>query len=149
MYSETGYIDVDDGVAVRTHAIACNLFGHSYVQYYPAMAKHPVDPELNIWFPKLYDNPEWQNSLSDDGETLREVSKRNNAEHFEGFLKRYRAGEEIFKRIVFAHERDSSGVAMYRFKGLFVIDAEASIRSGIVTYRRKAKRVKTYGPGRR
>ena len=148
MYIETGYIDADDDVAFRTHAEACNLFGHSYKQWYRAMAKHPVDPELTIWFPKLYDDPEWQNTLSDGGETLREVSKRNNAEHFNGFLKAYREGKDIFKRIVFAHERDPSGAAMYRFKGLFVIDAEASIRSGIATYRRKAKRVKTYAPNR-
>ena len=40
MYVETGHIDVDDDVAVRTHAKACNLFGHSYKQYFPAMAKH-------------------------------------------------------------------------------------------------------------
>lgn len=146
MYFETGHIDVDDDVAVRTHAKACNLFGHSYRQYFPAMAKHPVDPELTIWFPKLYDNPEWENSLSESGEFLREVSKRNNAEHFNGFLKAYREENDIFKRIVFAHERDSSGALMYRFKGLYVIDAEASIRNQVVTYRRYAKRVKTYAP---
>ena len=148
MYVETGHIDVDDGVAVRTHAKACNLFGHSYKQYYPAMAKHPVDPELTIWFPKLYPNPEWQNSLSEDGETLREVSKRNNAEHFNSFLKAYREGKDIFKRIVFAHERDSAGAVMYRFKGLYVIDGEASIRTGVVTCRRQAKRVRTYAPSK-
>jgi hypothetical protein len=146
MYVETGYMDADDEVAFRTHADACNFFGHSYKQWFRAMAKHPVDSELTIWFPKLYDNPAWQNSISDDQETICERSKHNNAEHFNGFIARYREGKDIFKRLVFAHERDSSGATMYRFKGLYVIDAEASIRTGTVTYRRKAKRVKTYAP---
>lgn len=146
MYVETGYMDADDGVAFRTHAEACNCFGHSYKQWYKAMARHPVEPELNIWFPKLYDNAEWQNTISNDGEIIKERSRHNNAEHFAGFLKAYREGKDIFKRIVFAHERDYSGTALYRFKGLYVIDAEASIRTGTVTYRRKAKRVLTYAP---
>jgi hypothetical protein len=144
MYMETGYIDADSDVAFRTHAEACNRFGHTYKQFYRGMAKHPVDPELTIWFPKLYDNPDWDNSFDKDEEILRERSKHNNAEHFDGFLKAYYEGKNIFKRIVFAHERSSSGATMYRFKGLYVIDAQASIISGIVTYRRHAKRVKTY-----
>jgi hypothetical protein len=148
MYVETGYLDANDGVAFRTHAEACNCFGHSYKQWYKAMARHPADSELTIWFPKLYDNPDWDNFFSDEEETLREVSKRDNAEHFEGFLKAFREGKDIFKRIVFAHQRDSSGAAMYHFKGLYVIDAETSVHDRTVTYRRKTKRVKTYAPSR-
>ncbi|HKG12735.1 MAG TPA: hypothetical protein VKB12_05330 [Pyrinomonadaceae bacterium] len=148
MYVETGYMDVDDDVAFRTHAKVCNCFGHSYKQFYPGMARHPVETGLWIWFPKLYDNPEWQNSISEDEEIFYERSKNNNAEHFDGFLKAYRAEKDIFKRLVFAHERDSSGKLMYRFKGLYVIDAEESVRTGTVTYRRKAKRVKTYAPSK-
>jgi len=112
------------------------------------MAKHPVDPELNIWFPKLYNNPDWDNSFSDGEEILYERSKHDNAGHFDGFLNAYRREKDIFKRLVFAHERASSGALMYRFKGLYVIDAEESIRIRIVTYRRKSKRVKTYAPVR-
>ncbi len=77
MHVETVYMDVDDDVAFRTHAEACNRFGHSHKQWLKGMAKHPVEPELNIWFPKLYDNPDWDNSFSDDEEILRERSKRN------------------------------------------------------------------------
>lgn len=149
MYVKTGYMDADSDVAFHTHAEACNCFGYSYKQWYKAMARHPVESELTIWFPKLYDNPDWDNSFSEGEETLREVSKRNNAEHFAGFLKAYREEKDIFKRIVFAHERDSSGAFMYRFKGLYVIDAEASIRARTITYRRAAKRVTTYAPAKR
>ena len=148
MYVETGYIDANDDVAFRTHAEACNCFGHTYKQWFKAMAKHPVDPELNIWFPKLYNNPDWDNSFSDGEEILYERSKHDNAGHFDGFLNAYRREKDIFKRLVFAHERASSGALMYRFKGLYVIDAEESIRIRIVTYRRKSKRVKTYAPVR-
>lgn len=148
MYVETGYLDADDGVAFRTHAEACNCFGHSYKQWYKAMARHPVDPELTIWFPKLYENVDWQNTISDDGEIIRERSRNNNPEHFKGFLAAYREGKDIFKRLIFAHERDASGAMVYRFKGLYVIDAETSIRTETVTYRRRARRVKTYERGR-
>jgi hypothetical protein len=146
MYVETGYIDADDKVAFRIQAEACNCFGHSYKQWYRGIARHPVDPELSIWFPKLYENDDWQNSISDDGDTFYEYHKYNNAEHVKGLVEAYIEGRDIFKRLVFAHERDASGVAMYRFKGLYEADVETSISSGKVTYRRKTKRVKTYAP---
>jgi very-short-patch-repair endonuclease len=47
---EKGYMDSDEDVAFYRHADACNCFGHSYVQYQPALARHAIEKELTIWF---------------------------------------------------------------------------------------------------
>jgi hypothetical protein len=70
MYKETGYIDADDNVTFYTHADACNCFGHSYQLFLRALVRHPVETEFTIWFPRLYDNVKWDNSISDDEETV-------------------------------------------------------------------------------
>ncbi len=57
MWIATGYLDADEDIAYERHADACNCFGHSYKQWYRALARHPVIPEFTIWFPKLFENP--------------------------------------------------------------------------------------------
>ena len=51
-----------------------------------------------------------------------------------------------YRRLVFARVRGPLGDVMYRFKGLYEIDVEKSRRTMTITYRRTARRVRTYGP---
>jgi hypothetical protein len=140
-YIEKGYLDADENVFFLRHADACNCFGHSYKQFYKALARHAVEPELTIWFPKLLENGEWHNSISNDGETIFERRKYQN----EDFIKESLSLPENFKRLVFTKVRTTTG-EVYRFQGLYEIDAETSLRTLTITHRRKAKQVKTYPP---
>ncbi len=134
MYKESGYLNA--GAEFGTHAEACNLFGHSYKQWYKAVASHPAEPDVVIWFPRFYENDEWDTSLSKDGEAILERKKIDNDEYVKWCLGR----PEAFKRLVFA----AMGRGVYQFKGMFEIDQKASLKSSTVIYRRTATRVKTY-----
>lgn len=139
---EKGYMDADEDVAFYRQADACNCFGHAYVGLQRALVRHPVEPEQTIWFPKLYDNADWHTTISDDEETIYERRKTDNDEYIRSYQKR----PDRFKRLVFARVRGPLGDVMYRFKGLYEVDIEASRLTSTITYRRKAKRVRTYTP---
>lgn len=137
-----GYMDADEDVAFYRHADACNCFGHSYVQFQPSEASHPLEPGVTIWFPKLYENADYHNAISADEETIHVSRKRDNDE----FVRNNLAGKGLYKRLVFAQVRGPLGDVMYRFKGLYEVDVEESLKTSMVTHRRLSKRVRTYQP---
>lgn len=134
MYRVSGYMNA--GAEFSTHAEACNLFGHSYKQWYKAVARHPAEPEVVIWFPRFYENDEWRTWISKDEETIYEQRMKDNSAYVKDCLRR----PELFKRLVFP----AITHGLYRFKGLYEIDPKTSLSSSTVTYRRIASRVKTY-----
>ena len=134
MYKATGYMNA--GAEFDTHAEVCNWFGHSFKIFRRAVAKHSAEPELVIWFPRLYENDEWETWSSDDDEIIYERKKEGNAEYVQSCLRR----RELFKRLVFPAIRPGR----YVFKGLYEIDSKNSLAESTITYRRTATRVKTY-----
>jgi very-short-patch-repair endonuclease len=73
-YIQRGYIDISDNVAFRMIKDACNCFGHDYAGYQRAGASHP-DPNIRLWFPKLFPNGEWDNNISHDEKTITERNR--------------------------------------------------------------------------
>ena len=141
-YVDKGYIDLDDKVAFKQIVDACNCFGCNYHGYQRAMARHPVEKDKALWFPKLYENENWQNNITDNGKVIVEKRKANNSE----FIKTYLSNPERFtrRRIVFARVKDSLGNVMYRFKGLFKVNEKKSQNEQAIIYERIKTRVKTY-----
>ncbi|MBP1931952.1 very-short-patch-repair endonuclease [Ammoniphilus resinae] len=142
-YIQKGYIQVNDNVAFRTTADACNCFGHQYKGFQQAGTKHPYREDVTLWFPKLYPNDGWDNSISTDELIIREKSmnplevKKHMEQHIFG---------PIHKRIVFASVKDNLGKKMYRFKGEFQLDVEQSWTENCLVWKRIADRVQTYMP---
>jgi len=143
-YIDKGYIDVNENVAFRTIADGASCFGRDYSggmqkAYFP----HPVEPNKYLWFMKAYENEQWNNNLSDDEETITEFSKI--PELFRSHIDQNIAdAKRIHSRIVFARVKDALGLLMYRFKGEYQIDLDASNYDVGLIYRRIATRVKTY-----
>ena len=137
-----GYIDTSEDIAFGTMADACNCFGHSYSGLQRATARHAYCPDLTLWFPKLYKNDEWDNSISKNECMIYERNKADN----ESFIEQSLGQHHKHRRIVFARVRGPLGDIMYRFKGLYEVDVEASRRTGTITYNRTATRVQTYPP---
>jgi very-short-patch-repair endonuclease len=140
-YIEKGYIDLKDDVAFRTSADAASCFGKSYIGLQKGGVKHPREARKIIWFPKLYPNGAWNNRISPDENTIWEISELPEVAHVH--IDRC-LNDEIQNRIVFARVKSPLGDVMYRFKGEYKLDRQATnYREGLV-WRRISERVRTY-----
>jgi very-short-patch-repair endonuclease len=142
-YINRGYIAISDNVAFKTIKDACNCFGHNYVGYQRAGASHP-NPDIMLWFPKLFPNGEWQNEITDDEETITERNLNDEIaiNHIENHIQQ-RNGEK-HKRIVFAKVRGNLGDTLYRFRGLYELNLqESSVQNGLI-WKRISTRVNTF-----
>ncbi|AUH35124.1 AbaSI family restriction endonuclease [Paracoccus tegillarcae] len=138
---ESGFIEIGPHAAFRTHKDALNCFGYNKGHWQRGVWDLPIEVAKSIghpgkcmvWFPKLYEQPNWINSLSDDGETIVEINK--NPEHV--------YEEPYDTRIVMARSRDELNRTLYRFVGVF--EALPDFRTGNEhRFKRIATKVKTY-----
>lgn len=142
-YIERGAISVSDNVAFRTIHDACNCFGHEYKGYQSGFARHAVDKEKMLWFPKLYENKDWNNSISLDEKEIHEENKVGQKE----YVKKFKSELDNFKaRLTFARVRSNLGEVMYRFKGIYQLDLDLLEAEGKFIYRRVAVSAITYPP---
>ena len=142
-YINKGYIDLDDEVVFTTIYDACNCFGCNYKGYQRVMARHPYETDTVFWFPKLYENDKWNNSITDDGKVIHEKPKIKNIEEF---IDDQLSHPENYKRIVFAGNKESFGYISYKFKGIFMMDPDATKKEKMSIYNRIGTRVNTYPP---
>ena len=140
-YIAQGYIDLKDNVAFRTMVDAANCFGYKYKSnaIWKGAVKHPMENGKYIWFPKLYKNGEWDNTISDDENTITETCLEQPINDSYWKLK-----EKGTKHIVFARVKSSLGDIMYRFKGEYEVVSEAILKTNTRILKRVSERVKTY-----
>ena len=103
-------------------------FGYDGGHYQQAVWKIP-DSNKAVWFPKLYPNDTWENSLSDD---------------FKKIIMKNRVGltlsdPEKKEWIVFAHYRNLLDQTIYKFLGEFHLSLEESDNSQYIFNRKKSK----------
>lgn len=127
-YCGKGYIDVEDNVCFHNHRDAMRCFGYTGGHYQRAIWQIPED-DRKIWFPKLYENNDWNNSLVCDGKKI--IEQKTN-------------GEDIYdpkhkKRIVFAHNRNILGQIVYKFLGEFKFSEEKSSKKEHVHIRQETR----------
>ncbi|MCG8396109.1 phosphoribosylaminoimidazole carboxylase [Bacillus atrophaeus] len=142
-YINKGYIDLKENVAFEKCVDVCNCFGHYYKSWFKGGAKHPYLDDTRLWFPKLYPNDEWDNSITSDELIIREKStdKSKVKAHMEEHI-----DSNIHNRIVFAKVKGPLGDVMYRFKGEYKLNIEQSYSENCLVWERSATRVKTYKP---
>ncbi|GFP75514.1 AbaSI family restriction endonuclease [Clostridium fungisolvens] len=140
-YIEKGYIDRKDNVAFKRESDAINCFGVNYKGWQRGGAKHPREEGVHIWFPKLYKNGLWDNSITDDEEIIYEKSMEDSKvdSHIDEIIT-YRDK----KRIVFARVKDSLGEVMYRFMGEYHLNIYETKAQRRLVWERKKTRVRTY-----
>lgn len=73
-YLDSGSIDVKDNVVLLNHRDCLKLFGYESDGHFQQAWWDKATKNLNqaVWFPKLYPNKEWNNSLSSDSLTITE-----------------------------------------------------------------------------
>lgn len=111
---EKGYIKVSDNVVFLNHRDALRLFGYKgkhYQRGYWRMQMH----NKAVWFPKLYQNGQWDNKLSDDNEDI--IQKQV----VDGVLLDHPLPFDE-NRIVFAHYKNILGQTVYKFYGEYKVN---------------------------
>lgn len=140
-YIQRGYIDLKDDVAFKKSVDAANCFGCNYKGFQRGGAKHPIEPNTIIWFPKLYENKDWNNQISDDEQIITQMSEipEKAQEHIDRVFEK-----QQFTRIVFPRVKSPLGDIMYRFKGKYQLDLVATSYEKGFVWRRVATCVRTY-----
>lgn len=143
-YIKKGYIDIVDNVSFKTISDACNCFGHNYRGYQRAGARHSNESEVLLWFPKLFLNADWDNSISSDESII--IEKNLNPERTSRHVQRIKndPSREKHQRIVFAKVKGNLGDVLYRFRGLYKLDLQKSNETDGLVWKRIASKVKTY-----
>ena len=135
---ERGYIDAREDVLLRKHTDVIELFGVSLKQHMRGGWTPPKTSGLQmVWFPRLYRNGAWDNSLSADGCTI--IEKRLGG-HFQ-FQADECATEDGQRRAVFAHREEPLIGTLYRFVGVFEFDKLSSQREEAAVYSKVADRI--------
>lgn len=124
-----GYIDVKDNIAFLKHRDALRCFGYKKGNYQRAVWRIK-GTDKQVWFPKLYENGDWNNSLSDD---LKKITMKRIGGRVSDPKKRKRIN------IVFAHNKDHLGQIVYKFLGEFHLSLEESSTHQHVLFRKKTK----------
>ena len=123
-----GYIDVKDNVVFSNHRDALRCFGYTGGHFQQAVWRIK-GTNKEVWFPKLYKNNTWNNSLSNDFKKI--IMKRNDKTKIKSLKKR--------EWIVFAHYKDLLGQIVYKFLGEFYSSFEETDDYQFVFIRKKTK----------
>ena len=143
-YIDIGYIDAEDDVKFRTIQEVSELFNKGYKGTQKAWFSDKSDSNIRIWCPKVkvngvdYKVP-YSNEFNEDTTVIYESSLENNKEFMYNILE----GKEkdLTIRYVFTYYKDSSGMNMYRFKGIFEVDKDDTVKEKKRDWRKVGNRV--------
>jgi hypothetical protein len=135
---QRGYIDAREGVLLRKHIDAIALFGKVLGGHQPGGWTPPKSFDLSmVWFPRLYKNDKWDNSLSDDG--MKIVEKKLNDEG--AFILGPSNYGDNHKRAVFARKEEPLVGVLYRFVGVFEYSPADSVKENADIYYKISDRI--------
>jgi very-short-patch-repair endonuclease len=130
-YIKLGYIDAKDEVKFRTVQEVSELFNKGYKGIQRVWFSDKDGSNVRVWCPKLklngYDyGVRYSNEMTLDGEIIYEFFPEDNSR----FIDEATIGthKNLTIRYTFAKFKDSSGEDMYRFRGVFELDKEATIK---------------------
>ena len=119
IHIQKGYLNVTDNVVFLYHKDALRLFGYKGSHYQRAYWRIKEHNQA-VWFPKLYDNKPWKNSISKNyEEIIQEKIVNGNLEDVP------LPGKE--NRIVFGHYKNILGQTVYKFYGEYKVDWDKTV----------------------
>jgi len=138
-YKEKGYLDVSENPKFRKIVDACNCLGQNYIAVQSAWFKSKKYPNHYLWFPKFYENEDWDNKIINDGEKI--IQRCKKPEKYNNWYNSTinNPGRRI---ITFPRSIDNLGFRLYKFAGIFEIDMEKSSHKNGVILNLKEKKLK-------
>ena len=127
-YIQKGYLDINENVGFLCIRDAFRCFGYNGGHFQKAVWNIKGTTKA-VWFPKLYENKDWNNSLSNDLKKIEMVKKDKS--------KLWEIGDHEW--LVFAHSKDFLGRIIYKFIGEFHSSKEQSSLFSHIFFRKKTK----------
>ncbi len=150
-YIKKEYLDTKDKPAFRTLQEVSELFNKGYGSSKGGSQKpyfkDKDDSKNMIWCPQLklngveY-NVKWENKITEDGKIIYE-SDPTNKNNYLSHLKKHDEGYAT--RYVFVKFRDSSGMDMYRFRGIFKLNVEKTHEKKKTVWEKVGDRIELKG----
>ena len=129
-YEDVDIFNVEDQIVFKRIVDAINYFRNKSNKYqgYQSAAAETMDGKRILWFPKLFKNKDWNNSISKDEKWIEEIpiSLSKGKDHLNKIL----SSESKQNRIVFAKVKDNLGFINYKFKGYYQLDVILSKKIG-------------------
>lgn len=140
-YEDVDTFNVEDQIVFKRIVDAINYFRKKSNKYqgYQSAAAETMDGKRTLWFPKLFKNKDWNNSISKDEKWIEEIPilLSKGKDHLNKIL----SSESKQNRIVFAKVKDSLGFINYKFKGYYQLNVIVSKKKGYCCYERKSTSV--------
>ena len=114
-----GKLSVADDARFRTHVDVAKLFGKNYKGHQRALFNY--DDKYSVWFPKIYPNGDWNNSLSPDGKKIEMRRKDGGRYGNQTSNENVHQSGKAENFYVFAHHQDEFGAIYYKFTGVFKV----------------------------
>ncbi|OOV29497.1 hypothetical protein BXU11_06330 [Flavobacterium sp. LM5] len=136
-HREKGYLDINENPVFRTILDASNCLGQNYKGVQRGWFKSKLYENHNLWFPKFYENANWDNKMIEEGKTIVEKCKIEDRKesHYKNLI------DSPVKRIVFPRSIDNLGFILYKFIGIFETDKERSNPENGMFYKRINTRI--------
>jgi very-short-patch-repair endonuclease len=124
-YYDKKIFDVNHNIVFRTIVDGINYFRLDADKYhgYQRAGALTMDKKKLLWFPKLYPNKDWDNSISADDTLIKMKPKETSKlKMMEYSLDQIIESHTVKHTIVFAKVKGDLGFVLYRFKGYFVLN---------------------------
>jgi very-short-patch-repair endonuclease len=132
-----GVIKVSDNAKFKTIDTIGKLFNIEKVPFNQKLHGYiNIDSNIYYWCPTLKivgdecDNNAWENEISEDGNTIFENQKEKSSHYISDVL------NEKPIRYIFTKYKDETGSMIYKFKGVFDLDEEETVKTNKRTWKK-------------
>jgi hypothetical protein len=138
-----GFIKISDDISFKTKAECASLFGRNYSHIIRGGVSHPKEEKSQLIFWQERENEGWENGYTaDGGKEIIKFTERRKSRNSEWVTERTGLLNKRKENIIFYKIKGEG----YKFRGIFHIDEEETISSGIIVYKRISSEASTYLP---
>ena len=140
---ERGFIKISDDISFRTKAECASLFGRNYSNILRGGIAHPKEDKSQLIFWQEGENEGWENGyIVDENKEIIKFTERRKSRHSEWVTERTGIFNTREENIIFYKLKGER----YKFRGIFHIDKEETISTGVIVYKRVSTEATTYLP---
>ena len=138
-----GSIEISDDTSFKTKAECASLFGRNYSHIIRGGVAHPKEEKSQLIFWQEGENEGWENGYEvNENKEITKFTERRKSRNSEWVIERTGIFNKRKENIIF-YKLKGEG---YKFRGIFHIDEEETMSSGVIVYKRVSTEATTYLP---